>query len=163
VSDKFFELECNSANVGCRGDARKRNRVANSQYGWQSDDTSPSDQEDMVGGFVAAGAMLVTGVSLLAIGYLVGGWGTGWRRPIVAGPFESGLRPTVHAVSRFHPRWYCVTLLFLAFDVEMLFMYPWAVVVADVGFKAVIEMFVFLGLLMAGVAYAWREGVFRWA
>jgi NADH-quinone oxidoreductase subunit A len=55
-----------------------------------------------------------------------------------------------------------VTLLFLAFDVEMLFMYPWALVVASMGGAAVTEMFIFLALLMAGVVYAWREGALRW-
>ncbi|WP_422740744.1 NADH-quinone oxidoreductase subunit A [Micromonospora sp. WMMD729] len=89
-------------------------------------------------------------------------------RTAVAGPstvaaFRSGLPPREHAVSRFHVRWYAISLLFLAFDVEMLFMYPWAVVVVDVGTRAVVEMFVFLGLLMAGVVYAWREGALRWA
>ncbi|MFR9780481.1 NADH-quinone oxidoreductase subunit A [Micromonospora sp. MS34] len=83
--------------------------------------------------------------------------------PLTVAPFLSGLPPRQHAVSRFHVRWYAVSLLFLAFDVEMLFMYPWAVVVAQVGTPAVVEMFVFLGLLMAGVVYAWREGALRWA
>ncbi|MFE3449939.1 NADH-quinone oxidoreductase subunit A [Nonomuraea sp. NPDC059194] len=68
-----------------------------------------------------------------------------------------------HALSRFHVRWYAVTLVFLAFDMEMVFMYPWALVVAEVGAEAVVEMFVFLGLLMVGVLYAWREGALRWA
>lgn len=77
-------------------------------------------------------------------------------------PYLSGGRPMEHALSRYHVRWYTVTLLFLAFDVEMLFMYAWALVVADMGAGAVIEMFVFLGLLMAGVVYAWREGALRW-
>jgi len=83
--------------------------------------------------------------------------------PWAAGPFLSGEQPTEHAVSRFHARWYALTLLFLAFDVEMLFMYPWAVVVAEMGVSAVVEMFTFLGLLMCGVVYAWREGALRWA
>ncbi|WFE36637.1 NADH-quinone oxidoreductase subunit A [Micromonospora sp. WMMD975] len=83
--------------------------------------------------------------------------------PSTVAAFRSGLPPREHAVSRFHVRWYAVSLLFLAFDVEMLFMYPWAVVVADVGTPAVVEMFVFLGLLMAGVVYGWREGALRWA
>ncbi len=56
-----------------------------------------------------------------------------------------------------------MTLVFLAFDMEMIFMYPWALVVADIGAAAVAEMFLFLGLLMVGVIYAWREGAFRWA
>ncbi|TDD77635.1 NADH-quinone oxidoreductase subunit A [Actinomadura rubrisoli] len=78
------------------------------------------------------------------------------------GPYLSGGRPVEHAVSRFHVRWYAVTMVFLAFDMEMVFMYPWALVVASVGVKAVVEMFLFLGLLMVGVLYAWREGALRW-
>ncbi len=77
-------------------------------------------------------------------------------------PYLSGWEPAEHALSRYHVRWYPLTLLFLAFDVEMLFMYPWAVVVAQEGAGAVIEMFVFLGLLMVGVLWAWREGALRW-
>ena len=77
-------------------------------------------------------------------------------------PFESGVAPQQHAVSRFHVRWYAATLLFLAFDMEMVFMYPWAVVVADVGATAVVEMFGFLAVLFVGVVYAWREGALRW-
>ena len=77
-------------------------------------------------------------------------------------PYLSGFPPAAHALSRYHVRWYPLTLLFLAFDVEMLFMYPWAVVVAEVGASAVIEMFVFLALLMAGVVWAYREGALRW-
>jgi len=78
-------------------------------------------------------------------------------------PFESGTPPQQHAVSRYHARWYAVTVLFLAFDMEMVFMYPWAVVVADVGAGAVIEMFGFLAVLMVGVVYVWREGALRWS
>jgi NADH-quinone oxidoreductase subunit A len=77
-------------------------------------------------------------------------------------PFESGLLPTQHAVSRFHARWYAVTILFLAFDMEMIFMYPWAVVVTEMGRGAVIEMFGFLAVLLVGVVYVWREGALRW-
>ena len=77
-------------------------------------------------------------------------------------PFESGLLPQQHAVSRYHVRWYAVTILFLAFDMEMIFMYPWAVVAAQVGGTAVIEMFGFLTVLVVGVTYVWREGALRW-
>jgi NADH:ubiquinone oxidoreductase subunit 3 (subunit A) len=82
--------------------------------------------------------------------------------PVVVLPFQSGWQPEEHALSRFHVRWYLATLLFLAFDVEMLFMYPWAVVVADLGATAVIEMFLFLGGLFVAVVWAWREGALRW-
>ncbi len=85
-----------------------------------------------------------------------------------ASPFEveswlSGHRPTEHALSRYHARWYTASVVFLAFDVEMLFMYPWAVVVAHLGPGAVIEMFGFLLVLLLAVLWARREGAFRWA
>jgi NADH-quinone oxidoreductase subunit A len=85
------------------------------------------------------------------------------QRTVEAVPgFSGGLPPVEHAVSRFHVRWYPVTMVFLAFDMEMLFMYPWTLVVSQVGAPAVIEMFLFLGILLAGVLYAWREGALRW-
>ena len=82
--------------------------------------------------------------------------------PLHTLPFESGWVPQQHALSRYHVRWYLASLVFLAFDVEMLFMYPWAVVVAQVGWSAVVEMFLFLGALLVAVVWAWREGAFRW-
>lgn len=84
------------------------------------------------------------------------------RSPLRTLPFQSGHPPVEHALSRFHARWYPMTLLFLAFDVEMLFMYPWAVVVGAMGTGAVVEMFAFLGVLLVGVLWAWREGALRW-
>ncbi|PYF95906.1 NADH dehydrogenase subunit A [Georgenia satyanarayanai] len=112
--------------------------------------------------YVGLLAMVV--LALLGVGaaYLL------WRatalhpEPVTVKPFLSGFDPQEHALSRFHARWYPMTLLFLAFDVEMLFMYPWAVVVAKMGASAVVEMFTFLGVLMAGVVWAWREGALRW-
>ncbi|AQS66700.1 NADH-quinone oxidoreductase subunit A [Streptomyces pactum] len=83
-------------------------------------------------------------------------------QPVAAAPFGSGWEPAEHAVSRFHVRWYTVTMLFLAFDMEMVFMYPWTRVISAVGVGAVIEMFVFLAVLLAGVVHAWREGALRW-
>jgi len=84
-------------------------------------------------------------------------------RTLTSLPYLSGWSPQEHALSRFHARWYPMTLLFLAFDVEMLFMYPWAVVVIEEGITAIVEMFAFLGLLMVAVVWAWREGALRWA
>lgn len=112
---------------------------------------------------LAPALLLFVAVGLIAVMYLVSLLVSIDRRPAVVEPFMSGHPPTEHAVSRYHARWYAVTLLFLAFDMEMAFMYPWAVVVADVGATAVIEMFGFLGILFAGVIYAWREGSLRWA
>ncbi|RCG21611.1 NADH-quinone oxidoreductase subunit A [Streptomyces reniochalinae] len=115
-----------------------------------------------VGGLAAALSLLA--VVLLAVGGLhgVSRLLRVSAQPLSAVPFGSGLEPAEHAVSRFHVRWYTVTMLFLAFDMEMVFMYPWTRVVSAVGPGAVIEMFVFLGILFAGVTYAWREGALRW-
>jgi len=106
---------------------------------------------------------LAVAVALVALG-AVGAWTAlrVSRSPAVVLPFESGSLVTQHAVSRYHVRWYTVTLLFLAFDMEMVFMYPWALVVAEVGSAAVIEMFGFLAVLLVGVVYCWREGALRW-
>lgn len=90
------------------------------------------------------------------------GAGISSANPRVVGPFLSGHAPAEHAMSRYHVRWYAITMVFLAFDMEMVFMYPWALVVAETGLSAVVEMFVFLAILMAGVVYAWREGGLRW-
>lgn len=85
------------------------------------------------------------------------------REPLRAAPFSGGTLPGEHPLSRFHARFYTVALLFLAFDLEIRFMYPWTLAVAEFGRGAVIEMFGFLALLLVGIAYAWREGAFRWA
>lgn len=109
--------------------------------------------------------LLLLGVALASIALLFGAAATVrvTRVPLEAvPPFSGGLEPTEHPFSRFHVRWYPVTLVFLAFDMEMLFMYPWTLVVGEAGITAVVEMFLFLGILLAAVAYAWREGAFRW-
>lgn len=77
-------------------------------------------------------------------------------------PFLGGAEPGPHAWHRFHVRYYPMTLLFLAFEMEMMFMYPWAVVYVREGVKALVEMGMFLGILSIGILYAWREGALRW-
>lgn len=113
-------------------------------------------------GFTAALSLL--GVVLLTVGAVYGAawWLSVSSDPLTAQPFGSGLEPREHAVSRFHVRWYSVTMLFLVFDMEMIFMYPWTRVISAMGSSAVVEMFTFLAILLAGVTYAWREGALRW-
>ena len=77
-------------------------------------------------------------------------------------PFLGGSAPQTHAWQRFHVRYYSMTLLFIAFEMEMMFMYPWAVVYVAEGVKALAEMGMFLAILSVGIVYAWREGVFKW-
>ena len=78
-------------------------------------------------------------------------------------PFLGGGRLEVHAWSRFHVRYYTMALLFLAFDMEMVFMYPWAVVFVEEGVVALVEMLMFIVILLLGILYAWREGALEWA
>ncbi len=77
-------------------------------------------------------------------------------------PFLGGSSPETHAWQRYHVRYYPMTLLFIAFEMEMMFMYPWAVVYVAEGVKAMAEMGMFLAILAVGILYGWREGVFRW-
>ncbi|MEW6312355.1 MAG: NADH-quinone oxidoreductase subunit A [Pseudomonadota bacterium] len=89
-----------------------------------------------------------------------------WQRRLPAwpqrAPFLGGGLPDSHAWSRYHVRYYPMTLLLIAFEMEMMFMYPWAVVYVAEGMKALMEMGMFLAILSVGIVYAWREGVFRW-
>jgi NADH:ubiquinone oxidoreductase subunit 3 (subunit A) len=64
---------------------------------------------------------------------------------------------------RFHVHYYTFALLFLAFDMEMAYMYPWAVVFRDLGFFAFAEIGFFLTVLGLGILYAWREGALEWS
>lgn len=112
--------------------------------------------------YLGAIAMLATALLGVAAAYLANRAGAVSPTPLVSRPFQSGWVPREHALSRYHARWYPMTLLFLAFDVEMLFMYPWALVVIEEGLTAVVEMFIFLGVLLVAVVWAWREGALRW-
>ncbi|MCD1144458.1 NADH-quinone oxidoreductase subunit A [Kocuria sp. LUK] len=113
----------------------------------------------MHSGIVAMALVAMGVIVLLRVLHRVSGIAV---EPVRVLPAQSGWAPQEHALSRFHVRWYLASIVFLAFDVEMLFMYPWAVVVIEKGISAVVEMFLFLGALLVAVAWAWREGAFRW-
>lgn len=113
-------------------------------------------------GFGPVLVLLAAAVGVVALGYAVSALVAVHPETTAVPPFTGGLPPVEHAFSRFHVRWYPVTMVFLAFDMEMLFMYPWTLVVSRTGVGSVIEMFLFLGILLAGVLYAWREGALRW-
>lgn len=112
-----------------------------------------------------AALLVVLGGALVGVGvvYAANRLFAVQRRPLRVMPYLGGGEPREHAVSRFHARWLLVSLMLLAFDMEMVFMYPWTLVVGVMGAPAVIEMFTFLSLLVVGVLYAWREGAFRWS
>jgi NADH-quinone oxidoreductase subunit A len=76
-------------------------------------------------------------------------------------PFAGGTSSPKPVWVRYHVRYYVYALLFLAFDMEMAYMYPWAVVYRELGLTALLDMGVFLSILFLGILYAWSEGGLR--
>lgn len=77
--------------------------------------------------------------------------------------YEAGIVTTVGtARERFSVKFYLIAILFILFDVEGVFLYPWAVNFRSLGWLGLVEMVVFLGILVAGFAYAWRKGALQW-
>lgn len=77
-------------------------------------------------------------------------------------PFECGAIPVGSASQRFNVRFYLVAMLFILFDVEVIFMYPWAVKLVDLGWFGFFEMLSFMGVLLVGLIYVWRKGALDW-
>ena len=82
--------------------------------------------------------------------------------PTKAKTYECGEEPDGVAWVRFHPRYYVIALLFVLFDVETVFILPWALNVEAMGGIAIVEMVIFVGILLLGWAYAWRKGALEW-
>ena len=78
-------------------------------------------------------------------------------------PYECGIEPRTDARDRYSIRYYLVAMLFVIFDVETVFMFPWAVVLEKLGIFGLIEMVVFLLILVVGFVYAWKKGALEWA
>jgi NADH-quinone oxidoreductase subunit A len=77
-------------------------------------------------------------------------------------PFESGIEPVGDAHRRFSVKFFLVALLFLVFDVEAVFIFPWAVLFRNLGWFGFIEMAIFLIILIIGLYYVWRKGALEW-
>ena len=99
------------------------------------------------------------GLVLLAIGRLAGP-----RRPEAEklAPYECGFEAFEDARMRFDVRYYLLAILFIIFDLEIAFLFPWAVVFQSIGLTALIEMALFLLLLVIGFAYVWKKGALEW-
>ncbi len=77
-------------------------------------------------------------------------------------PYESGAVPFSDARIPFPMRYYIIAMLFVIFDIEMVFMYPWAVVYDKIGLFGLVEMALFIVILFVGYVYAWRKGALEW-
>ena len=77
-------------------------------------------------------------------------------------PYESGMVPDTPAHRRMSVRFYLTAMLFIIFDVEAVFFYPWAVLMRQLGWFGLIEMGIFIATLLIGLIYIWRKGALRW-
>jgi len=106
--------------------------------------------------FVLAGAFAAANIILASV------LGPKKPSPVKAEPFECGQVPFALPIGRLSVRFYLTAILFILFDVELVFLYPWAVVYRTLGGSGLVEMVVFLAVLMVGFFYAWDNGALEW-
>ena len=101
----------------------------------------------------------------LAAGLLTASYALGKRvrNKIKDTPYESGITPTGDARHRFSVKFYLVAMLFILFDIEAIFLYPWAVVFRDLRMAGFVEMLIFVVLILSGFFYIWKKGALDWS
>ncbi len=104
---------------------------------------------------VAAGI----GVLLMALGFL---FGSGTKDDEKLSPYECGFEPFEDSRTKFDVRYYLFAILFIIFDLEIAFLFPWAVSLDTVGGFGLIAMAIFLAVLVVGFIYEWRKGALEW-
>src|SRR3954468_24008793 len=109
---------------------------------------------------VQAIVAMALAAGLLSVSYLLG---KRVRNRVKDMPYESGIVPTGDARQRFSVKFYLVAMLFILFDIEAIFLYPWAVVYKQLKMFAFVEMLAFVALVMAGFFFVWKKGVLDWA
>jgi NADH-quinone oxidoreductase subunit A len=105
-------------------------------------------------------------IAVAVAGAMVGGsflLGHRVRNRVKDMPYESGMVPTGDARGRFSVKFYLVAMLFILFDIEAIFLYPWVVVYRDLKMLGFFEMLIFIVLVLAGFFYIWKKGVLNWA
>ncbi len=101
----------------------------------------------------------VLGVVVIGMGFLLG-----TRKPDAEklSPYECGFEAFGDARMKFDVRYYLVAILFIIFDLEIAFLFPWAVVLTELGMVGYVAMMVFLGILVIGFIYEWKKGALEW-
>ena len=101
----------------------------------------------------------IVGIALIVIGNLLGP-----RRPSAekSDPYECGFEAFEDARMRFDVRYYLIAILFIIFDLEIAFVFPWATVFSKLGMLGLVEMGMFLLLLVIGFVYVWKKGALEW-
>jgi NADH-quinone oxidoreductase subunit A len=109
--------------------------------------------------------LVMFALAAIVVAVLIGlGWLLGPRNktPEKLTTFECGNEPSGPAWGRFSVKFYLTAILFIVFDVEVVFMYPWAVSFRELGWFGLIEMGLFVGILTLGLLYVWRKGALEW-
>jgi NADH-quinone oxidoreductase subunit A len=105
------------------------------------------------------------GIAVVIAGLAVGGsWLTARQNPDAekAAPYECGFEPFTDSRTRFDVRFYLVSILFIIFDLEIAFLFPWAITLGKIGLFGFWSMVVFLAVLTVGFIYEWRKGALEW-
>jgi NADH-quinone oxidoreductase subunit A len=105
--------------------------------------------------------VMVVGIAaaMLALGFF---FGRRTRSVVKSEPYESGIRPETEAQQRFDVKFYLVAILFIVFDLETTYLYPWAVIYKELAWFGFIEMVVFVAILMVGYLYIVKKGALEW-
>jgi NADH-quinone oxidoreductase subunit A len=113
--------------------------------------------------FLPVVVFLVLG-ALVGVGMLVASWILAPRNPYPDKTitYESGITPFTDAHQKFSIRYYIIAMLFLIFDIEAVFLYPWAVAFNHIGLYGFVEMLIFIAILVVGYVYAWKKGALEW-
>lgn len=113
--------------------------------------------------YVAIGLMifLATAIALIAIG-LGTIFGPKKESAAKSMPYESGMNPYGEGTRRMPVRFYLVAVIFILFDIEVVFFLPWAITFRQLGLFGLIEMIIFIGILLVGYVYAWKKGALEW-
>ena len=85
------------------------------------------------------------------------------RDAVKSSPYESGMKPVGNARERFSVKFYLVAMVFILFDIEAIFLYPWAVVYRELKLFGFFEMLLFIALVLCGFFYIWKKGVLNWS
>lgn len=107
--------------------------------------------------FICVG--LLVGTVMIALGFVLAPHKPDSEK---LSPYECGFEAFEDARMKFDVRYYLVAILFIIFDLEIAFLFPWAIVLKDVGLFGFIAMLVFLGILVVGFVYEWKKGALEW-
>jgi NADH-quinone oxidoreductase subunit A len=104
------------------------------------------------------------GCLLIFLGFILGNAGRGGSRPDAekTSPYECGFEAFEDARMKFDVRYYLVAILFIIFDLEIAFLFPWAVALEHIGLAGFLAMVLFLAVLVVGFVYEWKKGALEW-